>query len=238
MSILLLSRKDLPRLPPGLQALYSFADGSGQTLSDGSGNGRDGTLGSTVGADTNDPAWVTEGLSFATDDFVDASAYPELLPDQWTLCVAIKHPAGSVTPILGWGSSSFPAVYAAAPFNSNRPLIWLANGCFRYFESASPVNVQDGGWHFLAFRCPGNTTSDIAESSLLVDGQQQAIQSTLANEDGLAKSTLRLGTAGLTYFAQSEMAFLSLHDRVLTDSEVQQMRDQAKLLVAERITLP
>lgn len=238
MSVLLLSKRDLPSLPPGLQALYSFTDASGQTLGDGSGNGRDATLGSTAGADTNDPAWTAEGLSFALDDFVDASAHPELLPDQWTLCVAIKQPSGSVTPIVGWGASSFPAVYAAAPFNSNRPLIWLANGCFRYFESANPVNVQDGGWHFLSFRCPGNTTSSITESSLLVDGQQQAVQSTLTNEDGLPKSTLRLGTAGLTYFAQAEMAFLSLHNRALTDSEAQHMRDHAKSLLAGRIALP
>ena len=39
----------------GLQVHYSFDEGSGQALVDQSGNGNDGTLGSTAGADTNDP---------------------------------------------------------------------------------------------------------------------------------------------------------------------------------------
>jgi len=39
--------------------VYTFAEGSGQTISDSSGNGADGTLGSGAGAATDDPAWTT-----------------------------------------------------------------------------------------------------------------------------------------------------------------------------------
>jgi hypothetical protein len=38
--------------------LWSFDEGSGQTANDESASGNDGTLGSTAGADLNDPAWV------------------------------------------------------------------------------------------------------------------------------------------------------------------------------------
>lgn len=57
------------RIVPGASAIYLFDEGSGQVLTDYSGNNRNGTLGSTPGADTNDPAWQTYGLSFATDDY-------------------------------------------------------------------------------------------------------------------------------------------------------------------------
>lgn len=238
MSILLLSTGGDVHLPDGLQALYSFASGEGQVLKDISGRNHDGVWGSITGADANDPTWTAAGASFATDDFVDAGAHLEIRPEQWTVCAAVKQTTGVPNPLIGWGNSSFPTLYAAAPFNSNRPLIWLANGCFRYFESTNPVNVQDGQWHFLCFRCPGNTTTGISQSSLIVDGQEQAVHSTTATEDGLPKTTFLLGAAGSTYFAQMEASFLSLHDRALTDAEAEVMREHARDLLDGRVTLP
>lgn len=56
-------------LPPGALAIYDFLDGSGDTLTDRSGNGQHGQLGSTAGADTNDPDWDASGfLSFTAAD--------------------------------------------------------------------------------------------------------------------------------------------------------------------------
>ena len=55
----------------GLVAEYPFNTGSGQTVPDVSGNGNHGTLGSTSGVDTNDPAWHPLGLSFdGVDDVI------------------------------------------------------------------------------------------------------------------------------------------------------------------------
>lgn len=56
-----------------LVAWYKFDEGSAQVLTDYSGNGNHGQLGSTADVDTNDPAWVTSpdnGLDFVTDDKV------------------------------------------------------------------------------------------------------------------------------------------------------------------------
>lgn len=58
------------RLVPGASAIYLFGEGSGQVLADRSGNGYHGTLGSTAGADTNDPAFGPTGLAFLADDLV------------------------------------------------------------------------------------------------------------------------------------------------------------------------
>jgi len=238
MSILLFSHKIDIGLPPGLRALYSFASDGAQSLTDSSGQGHDGVLGSSAEVDSNDPVWSSAGLTFASDDFVDCSAHAGLRPNAWTICVAIKQTPGTTNPIVGWGGSSFPALYSAAPFNSNRPLIWLASGCFRYFEAANPVNVQDGEWHFLSFRCPENTAGGISESTLFVDGFEQAVNGTTATENGLTKTTFRLGAAGLTYFAQADVAFLSLHDRVLSETEMEVMRSHARGLLDGRVALP
>lgn len=52
----------------GLLAHWKFADGTGQVVADETGS-YPLTLGSTGSADTNDPAWAGEGLSFITDDY-------------------------------------------------------------------------------------------------------------------------------------------------------------------------
>lgn len=238
MSIVLLGSHGLQPVASGLRALYRFDEGSGQTLTDQSAGQRHGTLGSTGGADGNDPSWTTAGLQFTTDDFVDGGAATELRPDGWTLCAAIRATPGSPVPAVGWGTTSFPAVYAAAPFNGNRPLIWLASSCFRYFESTDPVNVQDGGWHFFVFRCPANTAAGIQSSSLIVDGQSQAVNSTTSSTDGGVKTGFRIGAAASLYFAEAEIGFLSLHDRALSDGESETMRRFAKASLAGRVALP
>jgi hypothetical protein len=151
----------------------------------------------------------------------------------------VKLTPSATVPIVGWGSTGqFPAVYAAAPFNANRPLIWLGTNCYRYFEKSSPTNLQDGGWHFLVFAAPGNTSSDIVNGELTVDGVAQAINSTQATSEGAAKTLCRIGRAGTATFAEGSMAFLSIHDRVLSTSEKEQMKTYAAAVLAGRVTLP
>lgn len=241
MSILLLNEEATgPALvSTGLQALYRFDEGAGQSLTDTSGQARHGVLGSTAGPDTNDPAWSAEGLTFATDDYVDCGTPAALLPNAWTVCAAVKLTASTAVPILGWGATGqFPAVYAASPFNANRPLIWLGTNCYRYFEKSSPTNLQDGGWHFLAFSVPGNGSADVVSAELTVDGLAQAINSTLTTSEGSAKTLVRVGRAGSSTFAAGGIAFLSIHNRVLSAAEKEQMRTYATSALAGRVALP
>lgn len=244
MSILLLHEKAVGPSGPapasaGLQALYHFADGAGQGLADSSGQGRDGVLGSTEGADTNDPTWEAAGLSFTTDDYVACGTDAALRPDVLTVCAAVKLTPSAVVPLVGWGATAqYPAVYAAAPFNANRPAIWLGSDCYRYFEKSSPTNLQDDGWHFLVFSVPGNTSADIVNGELTVDGVAQTINSTQTTSEGAAKTECRIGRAGAATFTEGSMAFLSIHDRVLSIAEKEQMRTYATATLAGRVTLP
>jgi hypothetical protein len=56
-----------------LVALYRIDEATGQVLTDTSGQANDGELGSTSGADADDPAWIAEGLAFdGVDDIATA----------------------------------------------------------------------------------------------------------------------------------------------------------------------
>jgi hypothetical protein len=241
MSILILKRKEeLKVVQGGLQVYYLFSEGSGQTLNDFSGLGNHGTLGSTAGADTNDPTWATAGLSFSTDDYVMSANHVSTRPDAWTVCAALQFTAAvDDQPLIGWGpiSNSRPGIYGSFLGTPFRPIIYQGASNFRYFKSNDPVNLQNGGWHFLVFRCPGTTATDIQNASLRVDGQQQVVDSTNSGGAAQDKVEFRLGALSNKYLGGA-LAFLTLHNRVLSTAEADQMRQFAKQALAGRVTLP
>jgi hypothetical protein len=242
MSILMFQRRQsgTPIVQPGLVVYYRFDEASGQALTDRSGGGHGGTLGSTAGADTNDPSWVAEGLSFATDDFVSTANDAATRPDAWTVCTAVKFDAAVADqPLVAWGTigSARPGVYLSFLGSPYRPIIYQGASNFRYFKAADPVNLQDNGWHFLVYRSPGIGTADIANASLRADGLAQVVDSTTNSGTGQAKPEFRLSALGNKYL-NATLAFFTLHNRVLSDSEADQMREFAKEVLAERVALP
>lgn len=104
-----------------LVAWYRFDEGSGDVLTDYSGNAYHGQLGSTAGADTNDPAWVTEGLQHdGVDNYVNCNAVPGfVLGDPRTWQFVFRCAAGSILSRYLWsvGSSA-----------SNGQVYWIRNG--------------------------------------------------------------------------------------------------------------
>ena len=60
-------RDKIPTL--GIMAKYKFNNGSGQILTDYSGNNNNAQLGSSSSSDTNDPTWDSQGLVFGGDDY-------------------------------------------------------------------------------------------------------------------------------------------------------------------------
>jgi len=53
--------------PAVLELHYNFNEGTGQTATDSSGNGRHGTLGNSAGVDGNDPTWTCEASGYTLD---------------------------------------------------------------------------------------------------------------------------------------------------------------------------
>lgn len=80
---------------PGASALWLCNDGAGQVLTDYSGNGYNGTLGSTAGDDTNDPAWAATGLTFDADDFATAGATVAGTAAAYSAIVVFKRTSGT-----------------------------------------------------------------------------------------------------------------------------------------------
>jgi len=71
----------------GLVAEYRFDDGSGQVLTDYSGNDFHGELGSASGVDANDPTWDAEGLVFGANDGASIPSLSAASGD-WTIQIA------------------------------------------------------------------------------------------------------------------------------------------------------
>jgi hypothetical protein len=74
---------------------WQFDEGSGQVATDSSGNGNNGQLGSTAGADANDPIWVDgisgKALGFdGVDDYVEIPYDPSFNLSSFTLEVWLK----------------------------------------------------------------------------------------------------------------------------------------------------
>jgi len=227
----------------GLVALYLLDEGSGQDVLDSSGNGHDGTLGADDQASTDDPAWGSGALAFDGGDHVALGTAAALRPAAFTVSAAVRMTAGEHFPILGWHSgNNVPAFYGADPgfSGASRPLLFLGSNNFRYWQAATPVNLQDGEWHFLAVTCPGSAQADISSATLRVDGLAQTVHSTTASAGQAAKNTAQIGMAGnADSNATGSVALLALHNRVLEPSELARMRAYAQLVCAGKsIVLP
>ncbi|PHS11806.1 MAG: hypothetical protein COA78_08945 [Blastopirellula sp.] len=141
-----------------LVAHWTFDDGSGQTLTDISGNGNDGTLGSTSGSGSNDPTWTVDGTRGSVLTFDGIDDYVSGVADS---------PAGDFT-IAGWGNttsggiSGFHALYSADTeiwlgVGTNFGAIYLyVGGSDGYLRSADSTWTEDT-WHHLAGSWDGTT---------------------------------------------------------------------------------
>ena len=84
-----------------LSGYWPMNEGRGQVVRDWSGNGNNGQLGSTAGADANDPTWIrglygwSYGLHFSGNQFVSIPDSNDLEPQQMTVSTWFR---GSGTP--------------------------------------------------------------------------------------------------------------------------------------------
>lgn len=85
----------------GLVAWYDFVPGgNAQVLYDKWAFGLHGQLGSTSGADTNDPTWTAQGLIYGADDYVVVPAAPQINNVMRTTIMSVIRPDG-------WGGGSY-----------------------------------------------------------------------------------------------------------------------------------
>lgn len=199
----------IPDTVTGLVAHWKFDEGAGQTAADSSGNGNDGTLGSTGGVDTNDPAWVagkvgTGALSFSGapyDDYVNIGASDVVPP--WTAAMWVKREdcPNSASRLM---DSSAGSLRLEQSIHTNKV------GITRYtvYDHAFNYEAPVGAWVHLAFVGTGSGTE------LYVNGVPQDTTTRVLNAP-MAK----IGNDAES--ASGSLDDVRVYDRALSDAEIQ-----------------
>jgi hypothetical protein len=212
----------------GLLAEWRFDEGAGQVLTDFTGNGHHGRLGSTTGADAADPSWTAQGLSFDGGDFVEHGTIGISGGTARTVLAVVK--AGP--------SATFGLEWSGVSGNFKR---WT----LRNISTPAKIRLEvAGAGHTTAFTVPAGTwmflgatqsSSNLNSCIVYFDGSSEAVpvSATLDTQGNLVWA--RQSTAAVTM----EAAYGLVYDRALSPAEVEQNRQVLKSILAGRgITLP
>jgi hypothetical protein len=213
----------------GLVAEWRFNEGSGQVLTDYTGNGHNGRLGTTTGADAADPAWTPQGLSFDGGDFVecDNAGISGTVPR--TIVAVMKRVS---TNEFGWewagsGGAGTRLTLKCNGITNVLLIEYQAGGM-----SLNTLPAAPNTWHFCGYTQSGNN----ANTGIgYLNGNAEAVT--------LDRS---INTAGNFFWGKiaggakiMEAAYGLVYNRVLSPAEVEQNRQALKPILATRgITLP
>jgi hypothetical protein len=158
-----------------LSGWWPMYEGSGQTIHDLSGRGNHGQLGSTAGADANDPTWIrgflfSSALRFDGNDFVRIPDSPALRTPQLTVSswVRATQSPGNYKYILGKGANGCNGGSYGLYTSYNGGLRFYVtdtNGETRWSGDIDAASIWNGKWHHVA------GTWDGSGAKLFVDGK-------------------------------------------------------------------
>ena len=156
---------------------WPLNEGRGQTAYDWSGHRNHGMLGSTPGADTNDPKWIKgifwgTGLSFGGDDFIQIRDSNALEPATFTISLWTRAPQspGQFKYLLAKGSNACVAASWGLWTASNGGLEFYVFDGNNFVRSNSVVNgIWDGKWHNVSATWDGTT------ATLFIDGKSTGL---------------------------------------------------------------
>lgn len=238
-------------LPGGAVAVYDFVQGANaQTLYDKSGNGNNGTLGSTGGAEGTDPTWTAQGLSF---DGVDDQAFVPAFPhsDYATWLVAMRQdvtPNNTSGSIAGFIGKDVSGTVANQPFGIQMGAVLRPEFVVTTVPSNPPTGagatvVAQGG-----AAVPLNTPMML--SAVYRDAQLRGylnggpiLTQPITTGQVMANTTapLRFGQqkAANSRFMTGTIYYAAIYPRALSDGEVAQAYRVIKRTLATRgVTLP
>lgn len=211
----------------GLLAHYNFIQGADtQVLYDKSGNGYHGQIGSTTGADANDPTWTGTGLSFDGGDSVNCGSIPEIaITGKITVCAVFKIDSSG----LGTIASKFSTNVEYLLQISSEDIIQFYVGAGSSGNSArTPTAVSVAKWYMATGLHDGiNTHLYINDIKV---GTAEAPVSPVADV-----SPLMLGKRySDTNYLIGGLGCFSFYKIALTDREIKQNYRYLKKLMAQR----
>ena len=205
-----------------LLAWFRFDEGSGQVLTDYSLNGNDGELGSTSGSDANDPAWVHDGLDFATDDYVTAPNILSPSATSFTVLAAVNVTAASIVRgIIGQEDGT----------GTGAQWLYIESTAHRLSANiggfANHTATLTAGWHVVAMRKSGTTIS------LFVDGgdKEDFTRTAVACDGGVLIGTNK----GFDWDYDDNIALIAVYDAALTDQQVADNSAAMQQILDDRI---
>ena len=134
-----------------IDGLWLFDDGSGQVLTDTSGNGNHGQLGATSGVDATDPTWVTEGLSFDGGDYITIPQDDSLngAGDRTLLICWMQTVVDSET--MFWDAVDSTGYRVRV--NASAEIYWTGdNNHSRFISNGGFLTCSADNWHLGVFR--------------------------------------------------------------------------------------
>ena len=207
----------------GLTAHWKFDEGSGQTAADSAGS-NDGTLGTTAGVDSGDPAWVCvaggSALNFdGSDDEVRLSTVTIGDSAAWKISAWIKIGADTADQraIYSEGlTSATEYLFLYVDDSTNNARWYSVNTAGDWTKIDGSINVEDDQWHLVTMVQRSKT-----DRELYVD----------ANSDGTDTQdagTLNFNTSSIGYLRTDWVADpfkgsiedVRIYDYALSQSEI------------------
>ena len=206
----------------GLVAEYRFDDGSGETLADYGGSGYDLQLGSTSGSDTNDPSWVTAGLSFTTDDYCFRNTTPAVSqPNTIVVCANLELPA---TAYVFDGSGAPRQIFESHSTDK----IGQYAGSFVYSAAGQGYTT---GWKIYTFVFSGASSKGYISNTEVISGDPGA--------GGLGGLTIGCVSAKSSLFITGVVGYFIIYNKALdSDERAQNALALTAIMAGRGITVP
>ena len=204
---------------------WHLDEGAGQVAGDASGHANHGQLGTTPGADANDPTWISgkfaTALRFDGNDFVEVADSPTLEPSEITAEAWVRSSGpGSYRYVLSKGANGcLVASYAIYTGGGGGLFFYISNGSSYRLSPGAGTGIWDGNWHHVAGTFDGSTVR------LYVDGAEVGSGSPTSLSIGYGLPTnerFYIGTYGGTcdlHFT-GDIDEVRIWTRALTASEV------------------
>ena len=215
----------------GLAREYRFVAGSGQQLTDFSGNGAHGQLGSTSGSDSNDPTWASSPARLDFDGSDDYVSFPITgLPSghaDLTMIAAFRTSGTGQQDIVGYGTNS----------SSKYPQLQVANSTqvqFGLFGNLLAVTVTGGVQNKdLVAACRYRASDDAQHLNVPQTGNSGSRTASPVLDIGTSAGWIGRSIGGTLAF-NGRIYFVIIYSRRLSDAEVTQAYQYIKAHLALR----